>query len=236
NILRQRFLSFTMVLVIGFLLLVSLLLSAALAALGNFMSGLLPGLEVILHLANLIISYSVVTVLFAMIYKFLPDAKIAWGDVWLGAAITTLLFEIGRYLIGLYLGNASFGSTYGAAGSLVILLAWVYFSAQILFLGAEFTQVYASKFGSRIVPAKNAVPLTAEARAKQGIPRTEDVEAAAQAQEPTAKSSQTGLRAQSASHSRSAASQTQRRSGVLGLITNLGRRFTGSPRRRRNRR
>lgn len=184
NVIRQRFLSFAMVLVIAFLLLTSLVLSAALAALGNLLSGLLPGMGVLWQIVNFVISFGVITMLFAMIYKFLPDAKIAWGDVWIGAALTSLLFTVGKLLLGLYLGNASFGSTYGAAGSLVILLAWVFYSAQILFIGAEFTQVYASKYGSRIVPTKNAVALTEEARAQQGMPRPEAVEAAAQEQTP----------------------------------------------------
>lgn len=168
-IIRDRFLSFTMVLGVGFLLLVSLLLSAVLAALANYFGHLLPGIDLIWQVVNLIISFVVTTLLFGLIYKVLPDVKIVWSDVWIGAAITSLLFSIGRYLLGVYLGNSSFGSTYGAAGSLVIILAWVYYAAQILFFGAEFTQVYARRYGSRIVPDENAMPMTEEAQAEQGM-------------------------------------------------------------------
>lgn len=168
---RQRLLSMTMVLGIGFLLLVSLVLSAALSAIGVFFGGLLPGAETLWRLVDFIVSYLVITLLFAAIFKVLPDAIIQWRDVWIGAAATALLFVIGKLLIGLYLGNAAVGSTYGAAGSLLVVLVWVYFSAQILFFGAEFTQVYARRHGSRIVPDANAVPLTEEARAQAGIPR-----------------------------------------------------------------
>ena len=175
--IKDRFLSFTMVLGIGFLLLVSLILSAVLAVLSNFLGDLIPGLTLLWTILNFLLSFGVVTVLFALIYRFLPDAKIAWGDVWFGAAITALLFTIGKSLIGLYLGNSSVGSTYGAAGSFVVLLLWVNYSAQILFFGAEFTQVYANKYGSRIVPTKNAIPVTEEATAQQGIPHTHNLEA-----------------------------------------------------------
>ncbi len=170
NVIRNRFLSFTMVLGVGFLLLVSLVASAALAATVNFFGHLLPpGLDFVWQVVNFIVSFVVTTVLFGLIYKVLPDVKIGWSDVWIGAAITSLLFSIGRYLLGQYLGNSSFGSTYGAAGSLVVVLAWVYYAAQILFFGAEFTQVYARKYGSQIVPNKNAVFVTEEARTQQGM-------------------------------------------------------------------
>ncbi len=169
NVIRNRFLSFSMVLGIGFLLLVSLVMSAILAALVNFVGNAVPGVSVLLQLVNFIFSFVVTTLLFGLIYKVLPDVKIAWSDVWIGAAITSLLFSIGRFLLGMYLGNSSFGSTYGAASSLVIILAWVYYAAQILFLGAEFTQVYARRYGSQIVPTENAMPITEEARAEQGI-------------------------------------------------------------------
>jgi len=177
-----------MVLGIGFLLLVSLILSAVLAALGNYLGGMMPGLQFLWSILNFLLSFGVISLLFALMFKFLPDVKITWGDVAIGAVITALLFTIGKSLISLYLGNSGVGSTYGAAGSLVVLLLWVNFSAQILFFGAEFTQVYANKYGSLIVPTKNAVPLTEEARAQQGIPRTKNIEAAA-AQD---KSSRTG--------------------------------------------
>jgi membrane protein len=176
NIIRSRFLSFTMVLGIGFLLLVSLVLSAALTALINFFGHVLPGIDFIWQIVNFILSFVVTTLVFGLIYKVLPDVKIAWSDVWIGAIITSLLFSIGRFVLGLYLGNSSFGSTYGAAGSLVIILAWVYYAAQILFFGAEFTQVYARRYGSQIVPARNAVPLTDEARAEQGMKRNQNAQ------------------------------------------------------------
>lgn len=174
GIIRARFLSFTMVLGVGFLLLVSLILSAALAGLVNFFGHLLPGVGFLLQLANFILSFAVTTILFGLIYKVLPDAKIAWSDVWIGAIITSLLFSIGRFLLGLYFGNSSFGSTYGAAGSVVIILAWVNYAAQILFFGAEFTQVYARRFGSQIVPDKNAISMTPATRAEQGMKRQDN--------------------------------------------------------------
>lgn len=148
--IRYRFFSFAMVLAVGFLLLVSLVLSTALAAIGKFFGSLLPTPEYVLHIANILLSFAVVTLLFALIYKVVPDVAIAWNDVWIGAAATSLLFSIGKFLIGLYLGKASVGSAYGAAGSLVVILVWVYYSAQIFFFGAEFTQVYANKFGSHL--------------------------------------------------------------------------------------
>ena len=145
----SRFWSLTMVLGIGFLLLVSLVLSAALSGIGAWMQGYVGEMAFIAQLINITLSFIVTTVLFALIYKLLPDLKIAWRDVWVGAVITALLFSIGRILIGFYLGNSAIGSSYGAAGSLVVVLVWVYYSAQILFLGAEFTQVYARTVGSR---------------------------------------------------------------------------------------
>lgn len=180
RVVKERFPSFAMVLGIGFLLLVSLILSAGLAALSNYLGHLIPSLQLLWPVVNFVFSFCLITVLFAMIYRVLPDAEIAWGDVWIGAAITSFLFTIGKSLIGLYLGNSSIGSTYGAAGSFVVLLLWVNFSAQILFFGAEFTQVYANKYGSRIVPTKNAVRLTAKDRAQQGIPRNKDLKAIAE--------------------------------------------------------
>ncbi len=174
NVIRSRFLSFTMVLGVGFLLIVSLVASAALTALINFFGHLLPGFDSVWHLANFILSFAITTLVFGLIYKVLPDVKIAWSDVWIGAVITSVLFSIGRFLLGLYLGNGSFGSTYGAAGSLVVVLAWVYYAAQILFFGAEFTQVYARRYGSQIVPARHAIPLTSQARAEQGMKPNEN--------------------------------------------------------------
>ena len=153
---RRRFLSFAMVLVIGFLLLVSLVISTAIAVVNNHFSQLLPGTDWIWQLTNLVISLAIVTLLFGLIYKVLPDAKIAWRDVWWGAAVTAILFAAGKYLLGLYLGMQTTGSAYGAAGSLVVLLIWVYFSAQIFFFGAEFTQVQARRFGRGLEPTDDA--------------------------------------------------------------------------------
>ena len=151
KLIIERFLSFAMILVIGFLLLVSLVVSTALTAFGTWVGGLLPFQDVILQIINLVISILFLTVLFALIFKYLPDAKIAWRDVWVGAFVTALLFSIGKTLIGLYLGGSAVATSFGAAGSLVIILLWIYYSAQILFFGAEFTQVYANRLGSRIV-------------------------------------------------------------------------------------
>ncbi len=145
---KDRFLSFTMVLGIGFLLLVSLVLSAGLAALGNYLSSLLSGTSYILQVLYFLVSFGLITLLFAAMYKVLPDVEISWGDVWIGALVTSLLFTIGKFLIGFYIGQTDVGSAYGAAGSLVVLLVWIYYSALILFLGAEFTQVYANRYGS----------------------------------------------------------------------------------------
>ena len=174
EMIKERLTPFTMVLGIAFLLLISLVISAALAAIGKFFGGIFPGFALIGQIINFVVSFGVITLLFAMIYKYLPDAKIAWNDVWIGAAATALLFTIGRLLLGLYLGRSSTASAYGAAGSLVIVLLWVYYSAQILFMGAEFTQVYAKKYGTQIEPAENAIPITEEARAQQGIPHKEE--------------------------------------------------------------
>lgn len=156
TLLVNRLVSFTMVLVIGFLLLVSLVLSAGLASLQEYASSSFPITPLALMLSNFAVSIGVITALFALIFKFLPDAVIAWKDVWLGAFVTALLFSIGKFLIGFYLGGREIGSAFGAAGSLAILLIWIYYSGQILFLGAEFTQVYANQLGSKILPAENA--------------------------------------------------------------------------------
>ncbi|MEO1298764.1 MAG: YihY/virulence factor BrkB family protein [Cyanobacteria bacterium J06636_16] len=155
--LHKRLLSFGMILGIGFLLLVSLVASSVVAGFANYFQNLFPGLDSLVQLANFLISFGMVTLLFAMIFRFMPDVKIAWGDVWFGAAVTAILFAIGKFAIGLYLGNSSIGSTYGAAGSVIVLLVWVFYSAQILFFGAELTQVYARRFGSQIVPNQYAV-------------------------------------------------------------------------------
>ncbi len=157
SFLQSRFLSFAMVLVIGFLLLVSLVLSAVLAAISSYFGNLVPGFVIVGQIVNFIISFGVVTVLIASIYKFLPDVDIPWKNLWVGAGVTALLFNLGKFLLGLYLGNGSVGSAYGAAGSLVVLLIWVFYSAQILLFGAEFTQVYSKYRGLPIEPSKHAV-------------------------------------------------------------------------------
>ncbi len=145
--LRARLLSFAMIGVIAFLLLVSLVVSAALAAVGHFAKDSLPAGEVLFHIANFLVSFAVITFLFAAIFKILPDAKVPWRDVWFGAAVTSLLFVIGKLAIGLYLGKSSTASSYGAAGSFAVLLIWIYYSSMIVFFGAEFTQVYARAKG-----------------------------------------------------------------------------------------
>ena len=149
NLVRARLLSFGMILAVGFLLIVSLVLSAALAAFGKWWSASFVGWEVAAQVADLVIGFIVTTVAFAMIYKFMPRVHIHWRDVWVGASVTALLFAIGKSLIGLYIGRSGVLTTFGAASSIVVLLLWVYYSAQIFLLGAEFTWVYAHTFGSR---------------------------------------------------------------------------------------
>ena len=149
--LKTRLISLAFVLGVGFLLLVSLVISAVLAALNGFFSHLfsspwiLHGLQVV----NIVVSLGVITVLFAMLYRFLPDTEVAWHDVWIGAGMTALLFVISKFLLGLYLGRSSIGSAYGPAGSLVLILAWVYYASLVLLFGAEFTEIYAHRYGSR---------------------------------------------------------------------------------------
>lgn len=156
--LRDRFFSFTMVLGVAFVLLVSLVLSAALAAIGSYFSSALPGGELVWQILNGLISLAVITGLFSLIFRVIPDVEIRWRDVWVGALVTAALFTLGKFLLALYLGKSSFSSSYGAAGSLVALVVWVYYASQILFLGAEFTQVYARVFGASIKPSPQAVP------------------------------------------------------------------------------
>lgn len=157
SLVIDRLRSFSIAICVGFLLLVSLVISAIISGLQDYMNQWLPGIPWLWQAANIIASFFVVAVLFAMIYKFLPDVVISWMDVWIGAAATALLFTAGKYLIGVYLGQAATASAFGAAGSLVVLLFWVYYSALIVFLGAEFTQVYARRYGSGIRPKKHAV-------------------------------------------------------------------------------
>ena len=170
GILKDRFLSFTMILGIAFLLLISMILTTLVEILGSALAAGIPGGKVIGHSLEFVASFAVVTLLFAMMFKILPDVKIAWNDVWIGAAATSLLFTMGKFLIGIYLVKGRVGTPYGAAGSVVILIVWIYYSAQILFLGAEFTKVYTHEYGSRFVEAmENAEPVTNEQRANQGL-------------------------------------------------------------------
>jgi membrane protein len=161
--LRARLLSVGMLFSVLFLMLVSLVVSAAITL-------ILPGTGMLWNLVNLAISVVIFVVLFALIYKYLPDAEIAWRDVWVGAALTAVLFAVGKYFIGLYIGNSALASSYGAAGSLVALLVWVYYSAVIVLFGAEVTQVYAKHFGSGIRPAKYAEPEDRREAASQPAP------------------------------------------------------------------
>lgn len=154
--IRIRLLSFAMVVGIGFLLMVSLIVSAALAAATKYIAGFFPSVGIISEIGSAVVSFLVITALFAMIFKVLPDVRIAWRDVWIGAAVTSLLFTAGKFLLGWYLGRSTTISAYGAAGSVVLILLWVYYSAQILFFGAEITKVYANRFGVRLRPAAYA--------------------------------------------------------------------------------
>lgn len=158
--MRDRFLSFTMVLGVAFMLLVSLVISAGLSAAGRYFSDALPGGATVWQGVNFVFSLAVITGLFTLIFKVIPDADVRWRDVWVGAAVTALLFTIGKMLLGLYLGSSSVASSYGAAGSVVAYVVWVYYASQILFLGAEFTQVYARMEGKPIQPSPNAMLAT----------------------------------------------------------------------------
>jgi len=147
--IRKRVIAFGMILGIGVLLLVSLALSAALAAVHDVLAQQVPALSRLLPTLNFLLSFAVVAALFAMIFKLLPDVGMGWGDVWPGATMTALLFTVGKSLLGIYLGRAGVTSVYGAAGSFVLLLLWIYYSAQIMLVGAEFTEVYSRRHGSR---------------------------------------------------------------------------------------
>ncbi len=152
----DRMRSFSIAIGVGFLLLVSLVLSAALAGLQDYLTNWMPTVPWLWQALNLGVSFFLIALLFALIYKFLPDARIEWRDVWIGAAVTSLLFNGGKYLIGLYLGQTATASTFGAAGSFAVLLIWIYYSALISFFGAEFTQVYARRHGREIRPEQHA--------------------------------------------------------------------------------
>jgi len=157
RLVRTRLIALGLVLSMGFLLLVSLVLSSVLSWLAGWLGGVLPAWIALGFVLDYGLSIGVITLFFALIFKVLPDAKVSWRDVWIGALVTSLLFHVGKFAIGLYLGQASVASAFGAAGSLAVLLVWVYYSAQIVLLGAEFTRAYANQFGSAVVPDEHAV-------------------------------------------------------------------------------
>ncbi len=169
GLIKERFLSFTMVLTIGFILLVSLVLSTVLTALGNFVGGLVSEAAILLWIVNFVVSFGVFTLLFALIFNTIPDVKLGWRDVLIGGVLTALLFKIGEYALAFYFERSDPTSAFGAAGSIILLLLWVYYSAQIVFFGAEFTEVYAREMGAGIQPKDGAVPVTDDARAQQGL-------------------------------------------------------------------
>jgi len=168
GLVKNRILSFGFILVVGFLLLVSLLLTAAISFIVHWMGGFAAELEILAQVFDFLLSFALVGLLFALIFKFLPDAEIGWGDVWVGAVLTAMLFSLGKFALGLYLGMSSVSSSFGAAGSLIILLLWVYYSSQILFFGAEFTKVWANHCGSRVKPSKDAVAIGTRLGASAG--------------------------------------------------------------------
>jgi membrane protein len=159
GLLRTRLLSFGMILGLAFLLMVSLVMGAVIAALGSWWGPLFGGFEVLAQAVNLVIGFALTTGVFAMIYKLMPRVRVRWHDVWLGALVTSVLFTIGKFLIGLYIGKSGVASGFGAAGSLVVVFVWVYYSAQIFLVGAEFTWVYARTFGSRRDDVAQAAPV-----------------------------------------------------------------------------
>jgi membrane protein len=158
KLIKDRILSFALIITLAFLLLVSLVIHALLVAIIDLFSQQFENVTILLiQLTNFIVPLFIITLLFAVIFKFLPDAKIHWRDVWTGSLFTSLLFTLGKFLIGLYLGNSNIGSVYGAAGTVILILLWVFYSSIILFFGAEFTQVYAKTYGNKIEPSQYAV-------------------------------------------------------------------------------
>ncbi|MGI8890479.1 MAG: YihY/virulence factor BrkB family protein [Chthoniobacterales bacterium] len=166
--IKEYLLNFSMVVGVGFLLIISLLLSAVLQAVNNFMADYLP-IPGFVGPLTAMVSFVVLVLLFALIFKVLPDVKIGWRDVWIGAAVTAVLFTLGKYLISLYLGTSSIASSFGAAGALILILVWVYYSTTIFLLGAEFTKVFASRYGSGIHPTRNACFVSEHMRNEQGL-------------------------------------------------------------------
>ncbi len=167
GIVQDRFLSLSMVFGVAFLLLVSLVVSTMLAAIGGVLGDFQTG--VVGQIITTVIDLIVITILFALIFRYLPDAIISWHDVWFGAVFTSVLFTLGKFLISLYLGRAGVGSAYGAAGSLAVLLVWIYYATQIFLFGAELTKAYANRLGSKIVPKENAEGVTTNDRVEEGL-------------------------------------------------------------------
>lgn len=174
-LIRARAVSFGVVLTIGFLLLISLVITAALTALSGWVEERMPDFFLyIFYVVDFLISISIITLLFAMLFRFLPDVNIEWKSVWTGAVITALLFVIGKYALALYFGKAEPGSTYGAAGSIILILLWVFYSCLIMFFGAEFTQVYARRYGHRVEPNENAIRIHDELNARHTMAQNQE--------------------------------------------------------------
>jgi membrane protein len=175
KLLRSRLLSFGMILAVAFLLMISLVVTAVLAALGKWWGPMFGGWEVLAHVFNFVVGIGLTTVLFALIYKIIPRVRVHWHDVWVGSAVTALLFTVGKFAIGFYLGKSDVSSSFGAAGSFVVLMVWVYYSAQIFLVGAEYTWLYAHKYGSR----RRMEPPPAPQASKDGMQRAAEKERAA---------------------------------------------------------
>jgi membrane protein len=184
NFIVKRVFSFGLILAIAFLLLVSLAMSAALAAFGDALGRMVPGVsEVLLQAFSFVLSFGVITLLFAAMFKVMPDAEIAWRDVWVGALFTAFLFVVGKFALGFYLGRSDPGSAYGAAGSLALILVWIYYASMIVLLGAEFTQMWADERGSGLEPEKGAVRVKEEKRRLRGARAEAEVKGEAAAHE-----------------------------------------------------
>jgi membrane protein len=160
--IKARIIAFTMILGIGFLLLVSLILSALLTTFSEYIGDTVPGLNQITRGVDFLVSFGFITVLFALIFKILPNARVRWTDIWVGSAFISFMFTLGKMAIGFYLGNSNIVSTFGAASSLVVVLLWVFYSSQIFLFGAEFTKIFANRFGSDIVPDDDALRVKIE--------------------------------------------------------------------------
>ena len=169
HFVKDRLLSFAMMLAIGFLLLVSLIVSAALTAVGHVMAGYISTASIVGQVLNFLLSFGIITLLFAMIFKILPDVRVSWQNTWLGAAFSALAFNVGKFVLGFYLARTSVSSSYGAAGSLVIILMWVYYSSQTLFLGAEFTRAYTKRSGERVRASAGAEFITIKQAKTQSL-------------------------------------------------------------------